>query len=194
MPGVLKRYDAATQKWVPAVGSTQAQPGLLAIKSYNPTTGVVLQTTTSFADIDATNVAITFMVPSSGAVTVQFDVDGYANGSSMNYRLAEGGVAVEGTETEILYSSAANTVRLSYKVLITGLTPGVSKTYTLQHKGNSTASATRYGGASNGPVVVEVRDAQTSAGVLQPAFTPMTQAEYDALEAPDPNTLYVIVD
>ena len=47
--------------------------GLLARSSYSPASLTTYNTTTSLADIDATNMAVTFTAPPSGTVEVELD-------------------------------------------------------------------------------------------------------------------------
>lgn len=138
--------------------------GLIGLKSYNPGTAADISTTSAtFADVDATNLAVAFTVPPSGQVLVR--LTGYAyvtNSSAIAWNLREGSADVAGTSFEVVFSglnpSQVN-LRCSSAVVVSGLTPGAAKTYKWGHARTSGTGAahTYYGGASiPGPAVMEV--------------------------------------
>jgi hypothetical protein len=127
-------------------------PGaLLAYTSYNPGTATTTSTTsTTGADVDATNLSVTFTVPSTGRVVVVLSALAYTVGASDNYwwnlrTTAPANVA--GTQRIITNANtwmAAHT----HRCVITGLTPGASVTYRWGHGVATGTGNIRYG--SNG--------------------------------------------
>lgn len=135
--------------------------GLLASVSYNPAVLEAPSTTSStFADVDATNVVITFTAPASGVVLVQVVVsaDTAAASHTHGINLREGAADIAGTEREVAFAGNRMIISVAAKWKITGLTAGNSYTYKLGHArkfGATNATTCRYGGAA-GPVVLSV--------------------------------------
>jgi len=129
--------------WAPAAASA----GLLAAISYTAGTAYNIATDT-LTDVDATNLAITFTVPASGKVLVRLTGSCAAAGSATyQWGLREATAEVGSTQPVINNASASATSfqRLTATFLITGLTPGASKTYKWAHRsstGTSTLGAT----------------------------------------------------
>lgn len=103
---------------------------LLAYTDYRPASDSTLSTTSlSYADVDATNMAVTFTAPPSGKVVV--DLTAYCATSSSAvtqfWALRNGSTTVTGSETGVVASAQA--LRAAPSLLITGLTPGTSYTY-----------------------------------------------------------------
>lgn len=108
--------------------------GVLAAKTYggkgsNPST-----TSSTFADIDATNLAVTFTAPASGSVLIIWSgivgIDTANSTYAWNVRDASGDVA--GTSITVEYGTpvASGVTRMCVK---TGLTPGQSYTWKWGH-------------------------------------------------------------
>lgn len=98
---------------------------------------------TSFADVDATNAAITFTAPSTGKVLVRASalVESVAN-IHLYWGLREGTNNLAGTESKVNYNAGATQeTRPNYEVIRTGLTPGNTYTYKVAHRVNSGTSA-----------------------------------------------------
>lgn len=135
--------------------------GLLASKQYNPGSSVQKSTTSAtFADIDATNLFVTFTAPSSGSVLVRLSGQAYISGGSgtegmWNLRDAAGDIS--GTETEVMYTGAEVLVRPSVSIIMSSLTPGVSYTYKWGFRRRSgTGTFYLQVGTGQGPAVMEV--------------------------------------
>jgi hypothetical protein len=132
---------------------------LLAYSNYAGVGGAVATTSSSYADIDAAEQVVTFTVPVSGAVLIR--ASARINIESLNaygYNLREGGSDVAGTAQTVGYYEGANTwqCRTSAVFVVTGLTPGASKTYKLGHArlgGSGVVSTLR---AATDPVTMEV--------------------------------------
>ncbi len=133
---------------------------VLAVNSYNPATEANPTTaTTTYADINATNLAITFVVPSTGRVLVSAQVrTSIAALTALSLCLRNEGVIVPGTK--LLFGWASEAVN-TCEWYLTGLTPGATITYTLafaRTSGTSTAGL-RYGGTTepvSGPALMKV--------------------------------------
>ena len=107
-------------------------PGrMLAYVSYNPGS-VTDKTTTSTtgADVDATNLAITFTVPPSGSVLFVLTARCYQSaGNYYSWMLrTTGGANVAGTAC-MIDGNASDDIRKTHRFVLTGLTPGASLTY-----------------------------------------------------------------
>lgn len=107
---------------------------MLAQQYYAPGSDQNWSTTSSSdADVNATNAAITFTTPANGAVWVCASF--YATtgtGTVMDAGLREASSTVAGTTCRVIYNQAGPTqLRASYRVKVTGLTPGDVHTYKL---------------------------------------------------------------
>lgn len=103
---------------------------LLASVAYSPGADATVATSsgTSIADADATNLAIAFTVPASGAVLVK--LSGYFDNSSAatnRWGLREASSTVAEGVVWTLASSGG--LRLHWETKVTGLTPAASLTY-----------------------------------------------------------------
>lgn len=142
---------------------------LLAVTSYNPSSLTdVSITSTSGADVDATNLTITFTVPTSGNVLVCLTATAFSSTSAVGMLWllrTTGGANVAGTKFRVTPASATTGLQfpVAYRVRVTGLTPGASQTY--RWGAMMAASGTghiRYGDDTNatgdeyGPAVMEV--------------------------------------
>jgi hypothetical protein len=136
----------------------QSPFAVLAEVIYNPGTETPVSTTsTSLSDVDATNLAITFTAPLSGAVIVQLHGMALAASSSTQiaWGLREGSSDIANSSRIIaMTGSATSDLALQtgiYQFKVTGLTAGSSYTYKWAHRrrsGTGTAQ-TIYGGNEN---------------------------------------------
>jgi hypothetical protein len=137
---------------------------LLAVTSYNPATSTTTSTTSSTpSDVDATNLAVTFIAPASGKVRVKLTAAQSAQTTSRGmWTLREGSAEVAGVAQAM--SIATTVLRATASMLVTGLTPGQSYTWKWAFwSGDNTLSVSvRYGGtganATYGPAVMEVSE------------------------------------
>lgn len=137
---------------------------LLAVKLYEPVAdgNIGSSTSSTFADVDATNAAVTFTVPPSGKVLVEASAccrNDTADGSC-HLNLREGSSDLAGTDMRMSAQASSTTqdeVRGFYCAYITGLTPGASKTYKMGiARSGSTGTAQLRGGPALGPLVIKV--------------------------------------
>lgn len=152
---VLTARSSAT----PGVAWETVPSPLLAVQVYNPGVLASVSPGGTFADIDATNMAITFTVPSSGAVLLKATVglDSTADAAvDMNLRLGAADVANSGQRVSYAGSSSLQ-LRVSYAFRLAGLTPAASVTYKLGARESGAGSSNfRMGGADFGAAVIEV--------------------------------------
>lgn len=139
--------------------------GLLGITSYCPVSpDNHLISSTTFTDMDATNLAVGFTVPPSGNVLVK--LSGLAlleTAESYWWGLREGTTDLA-NPTRILTNTAAPSNDLAWRmtasIYITGLTPGEAKTYKWSHASDGGQAQTNSGGtgtiSDGGPSVMEV--------------------------------------
>jgi hypothetical protein len=150
----------------PSVDPYTAEGAILAVTKYNPATVANLNVTSTIADYAPVQLAVSFTVPASGKVLVQLDASHLASASTTCFWfLRNGGVVVPGSYVAIDATSA--TGRRSATILIEGLTPAASVTYTwagqalagqtstLRVGGGDTAHASNVGGQAT----MIVRDA-----------------------------------
>lgn len=126
--------DASNPGFLVAGPAPVTTSGVLARKSYSPTAKVVLSTTsTAPVDLDATNLAVTFTVPLSGAVVVILDAV-RTTGSSTTYTwcLRQGTSVVAGSAGGVGYN-IQTADRTSLHTVITGLTPSAVVTWKWAH-------------------------------------------------------------
>lgn len=154
----------------PLGGLTSRGFGLLASTSYNPAVNAAPALTTTETDVDATNVAVTFTAPPSGAVLVNASLLTIATpptvtGAIEVYMSLRSGVStVTGSRRRVFLLSADDKplqACVIHKVKVSGLTPGTSYTYKLAAwKGTGGTANLAYGDdgttAPLGPVVMEV--------------------------------------
>jgi hypothetical protein len=132
---------------------------LLAYVAHNPGTLASYTTTsTSAADVDATNLEVTFTAPSSGAVLVRLSGLGgltTTTGSQVNWLLRESTTTV--ANTQVSGVNSADNFFQSVAFVVTGLTPGASYTYKWgwMVSGSST-TARLFAGTGAGQAVMEV--------------------------------------
>lgn len=142
-------------KWAAAGGGSSS---LLAVASYAVATDYTSSSST-FADVDATNWAVTF-TPSGTAVLVRasagMDVVG---GEALEINLRLGGSDVANTGERVLFDTGTSAPqgRFHYGYRLTGLTAGVSVTYKIGFR-NAAApgNVSVHSGSVWGPAVIEV--------------------------------------
>lgn len=133
--------------------------GPLAVKKHSPTSmASYSRSSSSFEDVDATNLLVTFTVPESGNVLVKCSALGNAGGQPMRWNLREGGSDLPGT---VCYMGDANIgSRYESSVLISGLTPGQIKTYKWGYRAAGSTVNIYAGGPGDdtdvGPAIMEV--------------------------------------
>lgn len=135
---------------------------LIGHTTHNPGTAATYSTTSStFTDLDPTNLAVTFVAPPSGKVLVRLtavaDKITAAGDHMWNLRDAVGDIA--GTAMLVGYYINMLFAR-STACVVSGLTPGQSYTWKWGQNAVGGTSRTYAGGASNGPAVMEVWSVQ----------------------------------
>lgn len=135
--------------------------GLIGLTSYNPGAAtVVARNSTTFADVDATNLVVAFTAPPSGKVLVRLsgsvntDIGGAAQ-AQWNLRDSVGDIA----NTKVYASgNSQGYLGVTRSIVATGLTPGTAYSWKWGHAVEVTGGAgvrTGFGG-SHGPAVMEV--------------------------------------
>lgn len=155
----------------------------LGLTHYDPGSAVAYNTGTSVADIDATNLKVTFTAPDSGAVLVRLTCTAYPTGTTgeLYWGLREGGALVAGmAEVGSGRPFIASQV-IAKTFLIDGLSPGSVHTYKWAAKHVTDDWFVRYGGGDLdfGGATMEVSDA------LPPV--PAVPIAWDAYAANEPN-------
>lgn len=133
------------------LGRTAFRPGAKSIKSYNAT---------SFADVDAANLAVTFTVPDSGEVFVLLSgsAGSAADTTQTQWGLREG--AADVPNTGVAAGVGPYMEGLTRVIHVSGLTPGATKTYKWAYKTEVSGSHVYLGvGPDHGVAVMEVYDA-----------------------------------
>lgn len=160
--GTTARAHVANTPWVHAATPTDVLGQLLAAITYNPGTALFASvSSTAFVDVDATNLAITFMVPSSGKVLVGLNGEIYSGNTGIPtiWNLREASSNLSGTQCHTA-NNENDSRRIAARILVTGLTPGDIKTYKWGHASiNGTAVFTCCGGTAitdPGPATMEV--------------------------------------
>lgn len=148
--------DAGVETGPLGVGGGGSTTELLGVKAYNPAAEMAAATTsTTLVDVDATNLAATFTVPASGSVLVRLNARAYNTTTGwLLWGLRDAGVNVNGTGQLITYNQDQG--RRTGTLLVTGLTPGATKTYTWAHRVSGGTGTTFAGGTDNGPAVMEI--------------------------------------
>lgn len=154
------REHPAGTEWAHVATDRDFEPALLAVKSYSPgSTTTVPTSSTSLVDVDATNLAVSFVVPDSGSVLVRLSAVCFVNttGGYLVWGLREGSSNVSGSQLGAGFTSAW-AAPYSRPVRISGLTPGAAHTWKWAQRAGTISEGTvntRYGGES-GPAVMEV--------------------------------------
>lgn len=148
LKGLHRNAGGTALEWAVPAGR------LLAVTQYNPASLATLTTTsTTFVDVDATNLAVAFVVPDSGVVLVRLVGEVQTTGGAMYWNLREGGSSIASSHG--FMHGSATTLRLPFDVRIPGLTPGASLTYKWGWRVAS-GTGTLYAGSNDGPAVMEV--------------------------------------
>lgn len=127
--------------------------GLLAVVSYTKGTDTPYTTTsTSYVDVDATNLAVTFTAPASGNVLVRLTGTAQMGAANNGYwGLREASTTIK----QGLAVGVTNAHGATVAFHVTGLTPSSSYTYKWAWK-VSTNTQTMFTGPAHGPNVMEV--------------------------------------
>jgi hypothetical protein len=156
---VVDDTGAATE--FPAASGGGGTTDRLATVVYNPATLSSYSTTsTTIADVDATNLAVTFTAPASGSVMVELTGLAGQSGTTdfTRWALRSGTTTVKRNQV-FGGTSGVNRTRTA-KFLVTGLTPGASYTYKWAWATSNAASQTNlYAGVLNSddiPAIMEV--------------------------------------
>jgi hypothetical protein len=133
--------------WVHALVAEDATAtGIIALTNYAPGSGAAYSTTsTSMADVDATNMKVDFVVPPSGKVRIR--VEAYQDltsaiatptTDSYYWTLHDGTSPLTELRISRLPALTLGSVswqgRANVSWVVSGLTPGGSKSYKLQHR------------------------------------------------------------
>lgn len=108
--------------------------GLLGYTSFGTATNTVVSTTSAtWADMDATNLKVAFVVPSSGNVMVRLTAyaDISVNTGQYGWALRSGSSNITGSGGTVARSADGLVVTLSF--IVTGLTPGTATTWKWAH-------------------------------------------------------------
>jgi hypothetical protein len=146
-------YDTA---WTTRVGQ------LIGFTAYQrPTDGAFITTSsTTFVDVDATNLRVTFTAPPSGnvlaRVTAMIEPSTTTTVVYINFRDTVTG-DVSGTQVYCCNTPAVD--NSTHTVAVTGLTPGTSYTWKLGAKKGGTGNAIVEGGPTYGTIILEVLSA-----------------------------------
>lgn len=163
--GVYFIDDAGTVVGPLGTGGGGSTGGILAVTSYNPGTLASYSragSSASYADIDATNLAVTFTAPSSGDVLVRLTgLCGISSGASNQvfWNLRESTSDLAGTDAQIVNAAAVSNTMKSHACVVTGLTAGNSYTYKWGWKptgSGGTGQINFFAGSGGGPATMEV--------------------------------------
>lgn len=110
-----------------------AGTGILAYCTYAPSFNQYSTTSGTAADVDSTNLKVTFTAPPSGSVMVHMNAycQMYGSVTAGDWLLRDGSTTVTGSQRQMAYdaSTAATFSTLNYQNIITGLTAGTSYTW-----------------------------------------------------------------
>lgn len=130
---------------------------LAVVKQYDG--WIEITPTSSWADVDATNLKIDIVVPSSGKILLCLYGYAHVNGSTIAWGIRESTTMIAGHR--VLETSYANNLLASIeaKFYISGLTPGSSHTYKWAHKFTSGSNGSTRGSPASsmddyGPVIL----------------------------------------
>lgn len=134
---------------------------LLASVSYDPgTLGSYAVTSATLVDVDATNLAATFIAPASGNVMVDLiGVQTCAADCALAWGLREGSSIISGYHrvNTVPSGEGDRQLRAMTSVKITGLTPGASYTYKWAHaRTTGSGSVSTFAGGVTGAAVMRV--------------------------------------
>jgi len=169
---VTKKFTFTTLKaFLKTYFDTLYSPGgIIASTQYNHTgLSSYAVTSTSFVDLDATNLSVTFTAPASGNVIVKLGCSSLdlTAGKACYFNLRTGSTDITGTNFNVAYAPSGVKIdgaTIAYSVKITGLTPGASYTYKWGVAVQSGATATIWHGygtglTTNGFLLMEVHSA-----------------------------------
>lgn len=146
----------------PQLPAGYAQSGtigtVLNVVQYGPATTTYTRNTTSFADVDATNLHIPFTAPSSGKVVVDLEATVNVGGVVTQYwNLRDSGGDVANTGIYVTRATLLHRARAS--VLVTGLTPAQAYDWKWGFAASGAVTVTIYTGsalADGGPMTMRV--------------------------------------
>lgn len=118
---------ATTKEFDGAAGGS----GLIGLTVYNPVSvATVAVTSTSFSDLDATNLVVAFTAPPSGRVLVRLTARANASSSSeLSWNLREASADLAGTAAVVAYTSGSQGNRVCHTAYVSGLVAGAAKSY-----------------------------------------------------------------
>jgi hypothetical protein len=133
-----------------------AASSLLAITAYNPTATDTTISTTTQADLDATNVKVTFTAPASGNVLVRLECKAYAEASTarLGWGLRESTTDLAGPLDVLADATTGPEIVITRSFYLTGVSAG-SHTYKWAVVRTNANCHMRYGGAY-GQIIMEV--------------------------------------
>lgn len=165
--GFVPKAPNDTTKFLRGDG-TWAQVGPLGLTSYNPTLTDTSVTSTTGADLDATNLTVTFVVPASGRVLIGLSATAFSSTGAvaLMFLLRDtSGNNIAGTKRQVTPASGTTGLQLPvhHRFVLSSLTPGATVTYRwgVMLTGAGTGHV-RYGddgaatGQEYGPAVMEV--------------------------------------
>jgi hypothetical protein len=148
----------------PSVTDQVARQAYLAVVTYQGGTWVDT-TSVTFADVDATNLVVTFTAPPSGRVIVELEAlakcsTNATNFLSWNVRQGTTDLTFGGTPVISAPScSIGNWERRAGSMLVTGLVPGTVCTWKWTHSVQNAIQMSTYSGSLNYPSIMRVLDA-----------------------------------
>jgi hypothetical protein len=149
--------DNITAKGAPTTPAGTTAGTILARAYYQPVSSTQVAATGSTADIDATNLAVTFIVPASGSVTVFLNGQIFLGGANaVGWGVREGTTDVVAPVASLYNGSGGANGAVVRKFLVTGLTPGASHTYKWTQKTMFGSGGGFIWGGGDGPGIMEV--------------------------------------
>lgn len=150
-------YLRGDGSWSTPAGGGGGAGELLAVVQYDLAANAST-TSTSFVDVDATNLAVTFTAPASGKVIIQMTADWEATTNIQYFwGLRVGASDVASSERRIAKTTAGTGVVSQgavghYELLVTGLTSTTSYTYKMAHR---VSAGTGFVMGDHGPVLLK---------------------------------------
>lgn len=162
---IFTRHDGSEIDAGLLPSADSANIGLIAVKSIE-VAGDVTATAgvTALSDVDAANMFVTFEVPDSGKVLVRLSglvrVNGgtAGTGGALYWGLREGAVDVGDAAGQLVWATAAalssqQSISCTVAILVTGLTPGATKTYKWAHRNPGTGTYQTHKGSTTTAVM-----------------------------------------
>lgn len=139
-----------------AQSGTTVAGQIIGFKSYNPVADTTVTLSTSYGDIDATNLVVTFTGPASGLVLVEFNVVVFDSGG-VYFNLRDGSGDIANTKATMLGNVSNIVARLTYSMSV-AVTPTTSYTWKMGGKATGSTNHVRYGNGSEpyGPAIIKV--------------------------------------